>query len=518
MADSSEERVTCSEAWRAVINAVVDTDLAVKAWLDSDQNDDDAEGCSSDGNNRTEEARTKPRPPDAAVLVVCGAKNTGKSTFSRLITNVLLESACQLNAVASSSSSDSALHSSILPSAIDHEPTAPSSNEALTKSQKRNNRKKARRRRNSKLSLSARSPGTIARATSPLVRRASSMESLGSQTDGDNEDDEDDGDDKDSNDEATETQPRVAFIETDIGQPEFTPTGLVSLHIIDRPVQGRPSSHQRPPELSFFIGDTSPKPRPSLFMESVRALAAHYNTHLRPLGIPLVVNTHGWVVGLGKNMLEAILHALHPTHVLQLQSPSKSHLNCLPQIIPGNPVTFTISPVQGVDALPKKPADQERFNGFAAYFTQQDPSQASFLAPSVGTVMTAMRPFRVPLRKLTIELLQDIAHTPSEAELLLLLNASLVGLCVGGSRYSPCLGLGIVRAVDYSTHDLYVLTPVPADRLQEVDTLVVGSQRFPLEYLYSDSRMVVASPYLACGVIDSGGQQKNRNLKRRRLD
>ncbi|CAI7837329.1 unnamed protein product [Closterium sp. NIES-54] len=33
--------------------------------------------------------------------------------------------------------------------------------------------------------------------------------------------------------------PCVAFLDTDVGQPEFTPPGLVSLHLLSHPVFGR---------------------------------------------------------------------------------------------------------------------------------------------------------------------------------------------------------------------------------------------------------------------------------------
>lgn len=39
--------------------------------------------------------------------------------------------------------------------------------------------------------------------------------------------------------------PVVAYIEADCGQPEFTPPGLVSFHLIDTPVFGPPFTHLR---------------------------------------------------------------------------------------------------------------------------------------------------------------------------------------------------------------------------------------------------------------------------------
>ncbi len=40
--------------------------------------------------------------------------------------------------------------------------------------------------------------------------------------------------------------PAVAYLETDVGQCEFTPPGLVSLHVITKPITGRPHSRLQP--------------------------------------------------------------------------------------------------------------------------------------------------------------------------------------------------------------------------------------------------------------------------------
>jgi hypothetical protein len=41
--------------------------------------------------------------------------------------------------------------------------------------------------------------------------------------------------------------PYVVYLDTDLGQPEFTPTGLVSLHVISSPVFGPSFAHLATP-------------------------------------------------------------------------------------------------------------------------------------------------------------------------------------------------------------------------------------------------------------------------------
>lgn len=143
--------------------------------------------------------------------------------------------------------------------------------------------------------------------------------------------------------------PSVAFLETDLGQPEFTvpgaspnevvtsrcgifrlctlrgltsmssrsmlfaililftkgscvlPAGLLSLHFLTDPIFGPPHLHQRRPDFTQFIGDVSPQSEIQQCSAAVHRLYESYRMHCshQDSGItnqsPLVVNTHGWI-------------------------------------------------------------------------------------------------------------------------------------------------------------------------------------------------------------------------------
>lgn len=96
-----------------------------------------------------------------------------------------------------------------------------------------------------------------------------------------------------------------------------------------------------------------------------------------------------------------------------------------------------------------------------------------------------------------------ICHESIPPELTMAaLNASLVALCIMDSgaagsvpRYRavegqyptilqgmplmPCLGYGVVRAIDVTNGHIYLVTPEPADRLAQVNCLVMGGIRLP---------------------------------------
>ncbi|CAB1116186.1 unnamed protein product [Ectocarpus sp. CCAP 1310/34] len=132
----------------------------------------------------------------------------------------------------------------------------------------------------------------------------------------------------------------VAYMDCDLGQPEFTPPGQVSLHLLNTPVVGPPHANLRHPHLAYFIGTTTSKPEPLLYSAAVRALAerasegvvggaeqqqqqeaersASFFAGGAPPPTPLVVNTDGWVKGMGEDLLGAVIDAVRPRHIVQI--------------------------------------------------------------------------------------------------------------------------------------------------------------------------------------------------------
>jgi len=131
--------------------------------------------------------------------------------------------------------------------------------------------------------------------------------------------------------------PSVAYLDCDVGQPELTPSGLVSLSLLSNslppstfPLLGPPHTHcsfpsSLPPSLtpslpllSFFLGDITPRHDPSLFVRAVRELKAKHLT--LPPSLPLLVNMDGWVRGLGLELMRMLLcDLLAPDVVVKME-------------------------------------------------------------------------------------------------------------------------------------------------------------------------------------------------------
>ena len=110
----------------------------------------------------------------------------------------------------------------------------------------------------------------------------------------------------------------VAFLECDPGQPEFTPNGLLSLHLVTQPLLGPALTHQRQPSSSKFFGYTTPKNNPDLYLELIFDLIREYKKNYSEM--PLVVNTCGWVKGVGFDILSCILRELSEPNMILLKS------------------------------------------------------------------------------------------------------------------------------------------------------------------------------------------------------
>ncbi|XP_065178777.1 polynucleotide 5'-hydroxyl-kinase NOL9-like [Sycon ciliatum] len=109
---------------------------------------------------------------------------------------------------------------------------------------------------------------------------------------------------------------RVVFIETDVGQTELSPPAMLSLHCLTRPLIGPPFCHQVPAEMSIFFGDVSPANQPDFYVRCVCRLVDRYLEKYFCLGVPLVVNTHGWVRGLGITLVREVYRLVRPSHLV----------------------------------------------------------------------------------------------------------------------------------------------------------------------------------------------------------
>eukprot|EP00798_Chlamydomonas_sp_ICE-L_P003493 gene3490-13559_t len=353
--------------------------------------------------------------------------------------------------------------------------------------------------------------------------------------------------------------PRVSYLDCDCGQPEFTPAGLVSLTIVETPLLGPPHVHaQQNPHYAHYLGDNSPQCDPETYVKSVLSL---YHQHLEvqqdPSAIsrpPLVINTHGWIRGLGFELLKQVLSEIKVTHVVQgpfwcnegelctasirrVYSPiSVNHQGEITAI--GAASTAGLLP-GGRNPGPMSPGGARGGSGASTHRITK-PVDGRALRGScesddfwqTATAMASAVPYLVSLDDIDIDFMYGDVPASHVGKAL---NGAVVGLMAakrtrsaqvdweqpssGDATLSRCLGIGVVRAVDMVKRQLFVLAPLTEARMEEVCSLKVGKTELPPSLLQTGDYV---SPYismfsLAADTTGGGAIKSRKNIGRRSL-
>jgi polynucleotide 5'-hydroxyl-kinase GRC3/NOL9 len=165
----------------------------------------------------------------------------------------------------------------------------------------------------------------------------------------------------------------VAVLDCDLGQPEFSPPGIVSLTMVSQPILTPPHCHMmyghekysystctgstHDPscfqntttthdnvhktnycERSYYFGHPTSKADPKTYLLYLSNLMEAYqkiisNSTTNNQWVPLIVNCDGWVKSMGRDILCTIIHDIvKPDHIIQIVGPTKSTSFELPTI------------------------------------------------------------------------------------------------------------------------------------------------------------------------------------------
>ncbi|XXG42462.1 hypothetical protein AAC387_Pa01g2737 [Persea americana] len=310
---------------------------------------------------------------------------------------------------------------------------------------------------------------------------------------------------------------KVAYLDTDVGQPEFTTPGCLSLHVIHERTPDLTILSLKTPERCLFFGDTSSKRDPKTYLDNILRLYDYFHTEYyqsnelkspRRVPLPLVINTAGWVKGIGYDILVEMLRHISPTHVVKMRVSVES------KNLPSGAFWFDESQKGHVslieisstfrDSLKRsviqKDAHLLRDTRIMAYFRQCFPREMNITtSEELAHALASHPPYEVPTAKIKIMHLH--CQVP-DSEVSYSLNATIVGLAVSCTKPESstpwCVGLGIVRAVDVSKGLLYVITPVAQHNLEKVDILLQGFIEIPTRLLQVSGCM---SPYMSTTVL-----------------
>lgn len=117
------------------------------------------------------------------------------------------------------------------------------------------------------------------------------------------------------------TKGTVAYLDMDPGQSEFSIPYTLSLCTFSSPIIGsniiKMNDDSR---ISYYYGFTTPQVQPEQYCRIIKALFRDFSLRYKPKGIPLLINTPGWVKGYGKELLIELTRELSPDVLLLLSN------------------------------------------------------------------------------------------------------------------------------------------------------------------------------------------------------
>ncbi|XP_076133118.1 polynucleotide 5'-hydroxyl-kinase NOL9 isoform X2 [Alosa pseudoharengus] len=318
----------------------------------------------------------------------------------------------------------------------------------------------------------------------------------------------------------------VEYLECDVGQTEFTPPGCLSLTAVTEPLLGPPFTHQQEPRHMVYYGQADCQSDLDRYLESLKSLWRHSSGDM-----PVIINTMGWVRGLGFQLLVDLVRFFSVTHVVQLsfgetsQCPAltpeflrtahgwQTHPPAQPalgqpenQEAPHSHVFLSIhSEFEGAGSsgeMRHQRSNELRDLALMGYFSQMQAPDSSLIRP-----LHCFTPYQVSLSAVAIGVTHcDVAPT----HILYAANASLVGLCCldekvvgrGGpmllsqTPICPCVGLGVLRGVDMIRGLYLLVTPVHPTLLSRVNCLLLGEISLPKALLTIQSGVEGDLPYI----------------------
>uniref|UniRef100_A0A0E0C1P8 Uncharacterized protein n=1 Tax=Oryza meridionalis TaxID=40149 RepID=A0A0E0C1P8_9ORYZ len=270
---------------------------------------------------------------------------------------------------------------------------------------------------------------------------------------------------------------KVAYLDTDVGQPEFTPPGFVSIHVLEEQAEDFKMLYLRTPKRCFFFGDCSAKKNPKLLLSYIFSLYDYFLKDLyrfedtdnpKKSAIPLVINTSGWVKGTGLHMLTEMLKYASPTHVIRLRTSVEG------KNLPGG--MFWLDEPEGDSAI----------NLVEIRAAQHSPRH--LLVKKEARIIRDLRIiayFRqcLPMEFPVIDLHSQVSDYTVHQYFL---KGTIVGIATSASvplsnqcSTPCCIGLGFIKAIDVSRDCIHLITPVSRQLLENADIFFRSSFTVP---------------------------------------
>ncbi|EDW09240.2 polynucleotide 5'-hydroxyl-kinase NOL9 [Drosophila mojavensis] len=318
---------------------------------------------------------------------------------------------------------------------------------------------------------------------------------------------------------------RILFIDLDIGQPEFFLPQTISCFVIDGPLLGAGFFFNKQPERAYAVGHVNVVMCAEQYIRAVRELLFQCKVNPSYDEMPWLINTMGYNKGFGRELMALLIDCVQPTDLIQISSPKainnfeitlnpKSLAKVRPIIYTAdefkvNAKAFSYKLHQLESVLPQlEPEHHWRMS-------PKDVRYANLLARLSSALngnakyLTDCQPVSVDLD--AVKLVHLVSKDYVREELIAGMEANLVYLCKGRLDDDPkeCLGIGVVRAIDYEEKKLYLVPAMPLERLSQVNCLVLGTDMCLPQGFFKDQGAGVANNVPFVFIIDDNKSSKS---------
>jgi hypothetical protein len=330
----------------------------------------------------------------------------------------------------------------------------------------------------------------------------------------------------------------VIMVDLDMGQTEFMPPGTLSAKLVTRAILDPPFCHVGTADLSVPVGCVAPSDDLQTVLQGYAwLLTAVLERHQGRR--PIVVNTIGWITGLGLHLLQFAVQFVRPSHVIGFvanhqgdtsyissalydQCPLYRSVMRLEPFSPVEPaVAVAVVPAVGEGGATTRvasPADLRALSLWAYFF--RDASTQMFFFGQRG--LAELTPYVLPWDDLLR--VQWTAHREQRAAVA---NGALAALGRVESPQDPqmtLIGVGMIRGLDPRRRCYYVVSPLTVAQWDTVNAVFFGTVPIPPPMFHH--RNPPNGPYLTLAyqsgnmadpsaIIVGGGARKTRyNLQR----
>ncbi|KAH9826602.1 mRNA cleavage and polyadenylation factor CLP1 P-loop [Teratosphaeria destructans] len=335
------------------------------------------------------------------------------------------------------------------------------------------------------------------------------------------------------------TVQKLQYLDLDPGQPEFGVPGQISLVEVDAPLLGPSFTHLASVASEQYrlvrchsIAATSFKDDPDHYLACAKNLVQHVNPRM-----PLVINSCGWVSGLGATIAADLVKITGVTDLIVLDPVDETLIELLQQ--KATAITVHRTPRQPPRPSARTPAELRNMQTMAYFHQRASSVDTTWSSQPISTARPWLVKYTEP--NAGIRAIVSYAQLPHPDLLAEVLNGSLVALITIENphlptalgrpdghdhdnndddpttwlsstpeglpyplphdheiprpldpKHSHCVGLALVRAIDVEQRELQLVTPIPAHQIaalvQKAVVLVSGSFDAPewayLEDLY----------------------------------